>query len=199
FFVDNIYRYTLAGMEVSALLGRMPSAVGDQPTLASEMGDREGRITSTKKGSITSFQAIYVPADDYTDPGVATTFGHLDAVVALERALAEQALFPAIDPLSSLSRALEPRVVGQEHYDVARGVQRVLQRYKDLQDIIAILGIDELSDEDKLTVARARKMQTLRGFREILEGKHDALPEQAFYMMGNIDMVVEKGRELAEG
>ncbi|KAA0227697.1 F0F1 ATP synthase subunit beta, partial [bacterium] len=184
----------------------------------------EERITSTKKGSITSFQAIYVPADDYTDPGVATTFGHLDAVVALERSLAEQALFPAMDPLSSFSRALEPRVVGQEHYDVARGVQRVLQRYKDLQDIIAILGIDELSDEDKLTVARARKMQrfltqpmfvaeqftgtpgqyvpireTLRGFREILEGKHDALPEQAFYMMGNIDMVVEKGRELAEG
>ncbi|MCL4230222.1 MAG: F0F1 ATP synthase subunit beta [Dehalococcoidia bacterium] len=224
FFVDNIYRYTLAGMEVSALLGRMPSAVGYQPTLATEMGDLEERITSTKKGSITSFQAIYVPADDYTDPGVATTFGHLDAVVALERSLAEQALFPAMDPLSSFSRALEPRVVGQEHYDVARGVQRVLQRYKDLQDIIAILGIDELSDEDKLTVARARKMQrfltqpmfvaeqftgtpgqyvpireTLRGFREILEGKHDALPEQAFYMMGNIDMVVEKGRELAEG
>ncbi|MEO9255098.1 MAG: F0F1 ATP synthase subunit beta, partial [Tepidiformaceae bacterium] len=159
FFVDNIYRYTLAGMEVSALLGRMPSAVGYQPTLATEMGDLEERITSTKKGSITSFQAIYVPADDYTDPGVATTFGHLDAVVALERSLAEQALFPAMDPLASFSRALEPRIVGQEHYDIARSVQGVLQRYKDLQDIIAILGIDELSDDDKLTVARARKIQ----------------------------------------
>jgi F-type H+/Na+-transporting ATPase subunit beta len=223
FFVDNIYRYTLAGMEVSALLGRMPSAVGYQPTLASEMGDLEERITSTKKGSITSFQAIYVPADDYTDPGVATTFGHLDAVVALERSLAEQALFPAMDPLASFSRALEPRVVGQEHYDTARGVQGVLQRYKDLQDIIAILGIDELSDEDKLTVARARKIQrfltqpmfvaeqftgtpgayvaigdTIRGFNEILEGKHDGLPEQAFYMVGNIEQAVEKGRQLAE-
>ena len=224
FFVDNIYRYTLAGMEVSALLGRMPSAVGYQPTLATEMGDLEERITSTKKGSITSFQAIYVPADDYTDPGVATTFGHLDAVVALERALAEQALFPAMDPLASFSRALEPRVVGQDHYDVARGVQTVLQRYKDLQDIIAILGIDELSDEDKLTVARARKIQrfltqpftvaeqftgnpgqyvpireTIRGFREILDGQHDGLPEQAFYMVGNIDTAVEKGRQLAAG
>ncbi|QFG04275.1 MULTISPECIES: F0F1 ATP synthase subunit beta [Tepidiforma] len=223
FFVDNIYRYTLAGMEVSALLGRMPSAVGYQPTLATEMGELEERITSTKKGSITSFQAIYVPADDYTDPGVATTFGHLDAVVALERSLAEQALFPAMDPLASFSRALEPRVVGQEHYEVARGVQRVLQRYKDLQDIIAILGIDELSDEDKLTVARARKIQrfltqpffvaeqftgnpgqyvpvreTVRGFKEILEGKHDGLPEQAFYMVGNIDSAVEKGRRLAQ-
>ena len=224
FFVDNIYRYTLAGMEVSALLGRMPSAVGYQPTLATEMGDLEERITSTKKGSITSFQAIYVPADDYTDPGVATTFGHLDAVVALERALAEQALFPAMDPLTSFSRALEPRIVGQEHYDVARGVQGVLQRYKDLQDIIAILGIDELSDDDKLTVARARKIQrfltqpmfvaeqftgypgeyvsvreTIRGFKEILDGKHDGLPEQAFYMVGTIDEAVEKGRQLAEG
>ena len=223
FFVDNIYRYTLAGMEVSALLGRMPSAVGYQPTLATEMGELEERITSTKKGSITSFQANYVPADDYTDPGVATTFGHLDAVVALERSLAEQALFPAMDPLASFSRALEPRIVGQEHYEVARGVQRVLQRYKDLQDIIAILGIDELSDEDKLTVARARKIQrfltqpffvaeqftgnpgqyvpvreTVRGFREILEGKHDGLPEQAFYMVGNIDSAVEKGRRLAQ-
>ncbi len=223
FFVDNIYRYTLAGMEVSALLGRMPSAVGYQPTLATEMGDLEERITSTKKGSITSFQAIYVPADDYTDPGVATTFGHLDAVVALERALAEQALFPAMDPLTSFSRALEPRIVGAEHYEIARGVQSVLQRYKDLQDIIAILGIDELSDEDKLTVARARKIQrfltqpmfvaepftgtpgayvavreTVRGFKEILEGAHDGLPEQAFYMVGNIDSAVEKGRELAE-
>ncbi len=224
FFVDNIYRYTLAGMEVSALLGRMPSAVGYQPTLATEMGDLEERITSTKKGSITSFQAIYVPADDYTDPGVATTFGHLDAVVALERALAEQALFPAMDPLASFSRALEPRIVGQEHYDVARNVQGVLQRYKDLQDIIAILGIDELSDDDKLTVARARKIQrfltqpmfvaeqftgtpgayvaireTIRGFKEILDGQHDGLPEQAFYMVGNIDQAVEKGRQLAEG
>ncbi|MGE5596783.1 MAG: F0F1 ATP synthase subunit beta [Hyphomicrobiales bacterium] len=221
FFVDNIYRYTLAGMEVSALLGRMPSAVGYQPTLATEMGDLEERITSTKKGSITSFQAIYVPADDYTDPGVATTFGHLDAVVALERSLAEQALFPAMDPLASFSRALEPRIVGQEHYDVARGVQAVLQRYKDLQDIIAILGIEELSDEDRLTVARARKIQrfltqpffvaeqftgnpgqyvpvreTVRGFKEILEGQHDSLPEQAFYMVGNIDTAVEKGRTL---
>jgi F-type H+/Na+-transporting ATPase subunit beta len=224
FFVDNIYRYTLAGMEVSALLGRMPSAVGYQPTLATEMGDLEERITSTKKGSITSFQAIYVPADDYTDPGVATTFGHLDAVVALERALAEQALFPAMDPLASFSRALEPRIVGQEHYDVARGVQGVLQRYRDLQDIIAILGIDELSDDDKLTVARARKIQrfltqpftvaeqftgnagkyvsvreTVRGFKEILDGAHDGLPEQAFYMVGTIDEAVEKGRQLSEG
>ncbi|MCC7090164.1 MAG: F0F1 ATP synthase subunit beta [Chloroflexi bacterium] len=223
FFVDNIYRYTLAGMEVSALLGRMPSAVGYQPTLATEMGDLQERITSTKKGSITSFQAIYVPADDYTDPGVATTFGHLDAVVALERALAEQALFPAMDPLTSFSRALEPRVVGQEHYEIARGVQTVLQRYKDLQDIIAILGIDELSDDDKLTVARARKIQrfltqpmfvaeqftgtpgqyvpireTIRGFKEILDGQHDGLPEQAFYMVGNIESAVEKGRQLAE-
>jgi len=224
FFVDNIYRYTLAGMEVSALLGRMPSAVGYQPTLATEMGDLEERITSTKKGAITSFQAIYVPADDYTDPGVATTFGHLDAVVALERALAEQALFPAMDPLTSFSRALEPRVVGQEHYDTARGVQGVLQRYRDLQDIIAILGLDELSDDDKLTVARARKIQrfltqpmfvaeqftgtpgayvpvreTVRGFKEILEGQHDGLPEQAFYMVGTIEQAVEKGRQMAEG
>ncbi|MGK2965334.1 MAG: F0F1 ATP synthase subunit beta [Tepidiformaceae bacterium] len=224
FFVDNIYRYTLAGMEVSALLGRMPSAVGYQPTLATEMGDLEERITSTKKGSITSFQAIYVPADDYTDPGVATTFGHLDSVVALERSLAEQALFPAMDPLTSFSRALEPRIVGQEHYDVARGVQGVLQRYRDLQDIIAILGIDELSDEDKLTVARARKIQrfltqpffvaeqftgysgkyvstreTIRGFKEILDGLHDGLPEQAFYMVGTIDEAVEAGRKMAEG
>ena len=223
FFVDNIYRYILAGMEVSALLGRMPSAVGYQPTLATEMGDLEERITSTKKGSITSFQAIYVPADDYTDPGVATTFGHLDAVVALERALAEQALFPAMDPLSSFSRALEPRIVGQEHYDVARGVQGVLQRYRDLQDIIAILGIDELSDEDKLTVARARKIQrfltqpmfvaeqftgspgqyvpvreTIEGFKQILDGEHDGFSEQAFYMVGNIEMAVEKGRQLSE-
>ena len=223
FFVDNIYRYTLAGMEVSALLGRMPSAVGYQPTLSTEMGDLEERITSTKKGSITSFQAIYEPADDYTDPGVATTFGHLDAVVALERSLAEQALYPAMDPLTSFSRALEPRIVGEEHYEVARDVQGVLQRYKDLQDIIAILGIDELSDEDKLTVARARKLQrfltqpffvgetftgregryvsirdTVRGFKEILEGQHDGLPEQAFYMKGSIEEAVEEGQRLSE-
>ena len=223
FFVDNIYRYILAGMEVSALLGRMPSAVGYQPTLGTEMGELEERITTTKKGSITSFQAIYVPADDYTDPGVATTFAHLDSVVALERSLAEQSLYPAMDPLTSYSRALEPRIVGQEHYDVARGVQTVLQRYKDLQDIIAILGIDELSDEDKLTVARARKLQrfltqpffvgeaftgregkyvpireTIRGFSEILEGQHDDLPEQAFYMKGTIEDVVAEAKALSE-
>ena len=222
-FIDNIYRYTLAGMEVSALLGRMPSAVGYQPTLATEVGELEERITSTKKGSITSFQAIYVPADDYTDPGVATTFGHLDGVVALERSIAEQGLYPAVDPLTSTSRILDPAVVGEEHYSVARGVQRVLQRYKDLQDIIAILGIEELSDEDKLTVARARRIQrflsqpmfvtevftgrkgkyvpvaeTVRGFKEILEGKHDGLPEQAFYMVGTIDDAVEAAKKLRE-
>lgn len=220
-FIDNIYRYIMAGMEVSALLGRMPSAVGYQPTLATEMGDLEERITSTKRGSITSFQAIYVPADDYTDPGVATVFGHLDAVIALERSIAEQGLYPAVEPLASTSRILDPRVVGQEHYEVARGVQRVLQRYKELQDIIAILGIEELSEEDKLTVARARKIQrflsqpmfvaeaftgrlgryvpvkeTVRGFKEILDGQHDHLPEQAFYMVGTIDEVVERAREL---
>ncbi len=220
-FIDNIYRYTLAGMEVSALLGRMPSAVGYQPTLATEVGELEERITSTKKGSITSFQAIYVPADDYTDPGVATTFGHLDAVIALERSIAEQGLYPAVDPLTSTSRILDPAVVGEEHYSVARGVQRVLQRYKDLQDIIAILGIEELSDEDKLTVARARRIQrflsqpmfvtevftgrkgkyvpvaeTVRGFKEILEGKHDDLPEQAFYMVGTIEEAVEAAKSL---
>ena len=220
-FIDNIYRYILAGMEVSALLGRMPSAVGYQPTLATEMGELEERITSTKKGSITSFQAIYVPADDYTDPGIVTTFGHLDAVVALERSIAEQGLYPAVDPLASTSRILAPRIVGEEHYQVARGIQRVLQRYKDLQDIIAILGIEELSEEDKLTVARARKIQrflsqpmfvaetftgqpgkyvpvkeTVRGFKEILEGKHDALPEQAFLMVGAIDEAVEQAKKL---
>jgi len=220
-FIDNIYRYTLAGMEVSALLGRMPSAVGYQPTLATEVGELEERITSTKKGSITSFQAIYVPADDYTDPGVATTFGHLDAVIALERSIAEQGLYPAVDPLTSTSRILDPAVVGEEHYEVARSVQRVLQRYKDLQDIIAILGIEELSDEDKLTVARARRIQrflsqpmfvtevftgrkgkyvpvaeTVRGFKEILEGKHDELPEQAFYMVGSIEEAVEVANSL---
>ncbi len=220
-FIDNIYRYTLAGMEVSALLGRMPSAVGYQPTLATEMGDLQERIASTKKGSITSFQAIYVPADDYTDPGVVTTFGHLDAVVALERSIAEQGLYPAVDPLTSTSRILDPTIVGEEHYRVAREVQRVLQRYKDLQDIIAILGMEELSDEDKTTVARARRIQrflsqpmfvsevftgrpgryvktedTVRGFAEILEGKHDSLPEQAFYMAGTIEDVQEEARKL---
>ena len=220
-FIDNIYRYTLAGMEVSALLGRMPSAVGYQPTLATEVGDLEERITTTKKGSITSFQAIYVPADDYTDPGVATTFGHLDAVVALERSIAEQGLYPAVDPLTSTSRILDPIVVGEEHYSVARNVQRILQRYKDLQDIIAILGIEELSEEDKLTVARARRIQrflsqpmfvtevftgrpgryvaveeTVRGFKEILDGKYDDIPEQAFYMAGNIDEVVQRAKEM---
>ena len=223
-FIDNIYRYILAGMEVSALLGRMPSAVGYQPTLATEMGALEERITSSGEGSVTSFQAIYVPADDYTDPGIVTTFGHLDAVVALERSIAEQALFPAVDPLASSSRILEPSIVGQEHYDVARGVQQVLQRYRDLQDIIAILGIEELSDDDRLTVFRARKIQrflsqpmfvaevftgqegryvpikeTVRGFKEILEGKHDELPEQAFYMVGPIEEAVEKAERLAAG
>ena len=220
-FIDNIYRYTLAGMEVSALLGRMPSAVGYQPTLATEVGELEERITSTKHGSITSFQAIYVPADDYTDPGVATTFGHLDAVVALERSISEQGLYPAVDPLASTSRILDPRIVGEEHYGVARGIQQVLQRYRDLQDIIAILGIEELSEEDKLTVARARRIQrflsqpmfvtevftgrpgryvsvqeTVRGFKEILEGKYDHLPEQAFYMVGSIEEAVEAAKKL---
>ena len=220
-FIDNIYRYTLAGMEVSALLGRMPSAVGYQPTLATEMGELQERITSTKHGSITSFQAIYVPADDYTDPGVVTTFGHLDAVIALERSIAEQGLYPAVDPLTSNSRILDPLVVGEEHYRVAREVQRVLQRYKDLQDVIAILGIEELSEEDKLTVFRARRIQrflsqpmfvsevftgrpgryvpvaeTVRGFKEILEGKHDALPEQAFFMVGTIDDAIAQAKEM---
>lgn len=219
-FIDNIFRFTLAGAEVSALLGRMPSAVGYQPTLATEMGELEERITSTKKGAITSVQAIYVPADDYTDPAIATTFGHLDANVSLDRSIVELGLFPAVDPLASSSRILDPTVVGQEHYDVARGVQRVLQRYKDLQDIIAILGVEELSDEDKLTVARARKIQrflsqpmfvaevftgipgafvplreTVRGFREILDGLHDDIPEQHFYMAGTIDDVVERAKK----
>ena len=221
-FIDNIYRYILAGMEVSALLGRMPSAVGYQPTLGTEMGALEERITSTNKGSITSFQAVYVPADDYTDPGIVTTFGHLDAVVSLERSLSAQGLYPAVDPLASFSRMLEPRIVGDEHYGVARGVQQVLQRYRDLQDIIAILGIEELSEEDKVTVSRARRVQrfltqpfyvaetftgmggkyvpvreTIRGFTEILEGKHDEIPEQAFYMTGTIDEVLEKAQEMA--
>ncbi len=222
-FIDNIYRYILAGMEVSALLGRMPSAVGYQPTLATEMGALEERITSSSSGSITSFQAIYVPADDYTDPGIVTTFGHLDAVVALERSIAEQGLCPAVDPLTSSSRILEASIVGQEHYDTARGVQEVLQRYRELQDIIAILGIEELSEDDRQTVARARKIQrylsqpmfvaepftgqegryvpvrdTVRGFKEILEGKHDALPEQAFFMVGPIEEAVEKAEEMAK-
>jgi len=221
-FVDNIYRYTLAGMEVSALLGRMPSAVGYQPTLATEVGELEERITSTKKGAITSFQAIYVPADDYTDPGVATTFGHLDATVTLDRGLVEQGLFPAINPLTSNSRILDPAVVGQEHYDTAQGVLLTLQRYKDLQDIIAILGIEELSDEDRQTVGRARRIQrflsqpmfvaeqftgtageyvsvadTVRGFKAILDGEHDELPEQAFYMVGGIEGAVAKAGEMA--
>ncbi len=221
FFIDNIFRFSQAGSEVSALLGRIPSAVGYQPTLASEMAALQERITSTKKGSITSIQAIYVPADDYTDPAPATTFTHIDSTIALERKLAEQALFPAVDPLTSTSKILERAVVGDEHYDTAREVQRVLQRYKELQDIIAILGIDELSEEDKLIVARARKIQrfltqpffvaeqftsvpgayvpvkeTIRGFREILEGKHDSLPEQAFYMVGSIDEAVEKAKKI---
>jgi len=220
-FIDNVYRYILANMEVSALLGRMPSAVGYQPTLATDMGELEERITSTKRGSITSFQAIYVPADDYTDPGIVTTFAHLDAVIALERSIAEQGLYPAVDPLASFSRILDPRIVGEEHYRVAREVQRVLQRYKDLQDIIAILGMEELSEEDKITVMRARKIQrflsqpmfvaeaftgrpgryvpvreTVRGFREILEGKWDHLPEQAFYMVGTIEEAAEQGERM---
>ncbi len=215
-FIDNIFRFTQAGSEVSALLGRMPSAVGYQPNLAEEMGELQERITSTKRGSVTSMQAVFVPADDYTDPAPATTFAHLDSTLVLERAIFEQGIYPAIDPLQSTSRILDPNVVGREHYDVARGVQRVLQRYKDLQDIIAILGIDELSDDDKLTVARARKLQrffsqpftvatvftglegryvslkeTVRGFKEILEGKYDHIGETHFYMKGTIDEVVE--------
>ncbi|MBA7681721.1 ATP synthase subunit beta [subsurface metagenome] len=222
-FIDNIYRYVLANMELSALLGRMPSAVGYQPTLGTDVGELEERITTTKKGSITSFQAIYVPADDYTDPGIVATYGHLDAVVALERSIAELGIYPAVDPLTSTSRILDPAIVGEEHYEVARGVQRTLQRYKELQDIIAILGMEELSDEDKLTVNRARRIQrfcsqpfhvaeqftgipgkyvpvkeTVRGFREILEGKHDELPEAAFYMVGTIDEAVEKAKQMSE-
>jgi len=221
-FIDNIFRFTQAGSEVSALLGRIPSAVGYQPTLATDMGELQERITSTKKGSITSVQAIYVPADDLTDPAPATAFTHLDATTVLNRALTEIGIYPAVDPLDSTSRILDPQVVGDEHYDVARGVQQTLQSYKDLQDIIAILGMDELSEEDKLTVARARKIQrflsqpfhvaeqftgtpgvyvrledTIRGFREILDGKHDALPEQAFYMVGGIDSALEKAKSLA--
>lgn len=220
-FIDNIFRFSQAGSEVSALLGRIPSAVGYQPNLATEMASLQERITSTKKGSITSIQAVYVPADDYTDPAPATTFAHLDSTISLERRLAEQALFPAVDPLVSASKILQPDIVGEEHYQVARGVQEVLQRYKELQDIIAILGIDELSDEDKQVVARARRIQkflsqpffvaeqftsikgkyvpiseTVRGFKEILEGKYDDLPEQAFYMVGGIDEVIEKAKTL---
>ena len=220
-FIDNIFRFTQAGSEVSALLGRMPSAVGYQPTLLTEMGDLQERITSTRKGSITSVQAIYVPADDYTDPAPATTFAHLDATTNLSRAIVEIGIYPAVDPLASTSRILDPRVIGQDHYNVARQVKQVLQRYKDLQDIIAILGIDELSEDDKLTVARARKLQkflsqpffvaeqftglkgryvpiadTIRGFKEIVEGKHDAVPEQAFHMMGTIEDVLERAQAL---
>jgi F-type H+-transporting ATPase subunit beta len=220
-FIDNIFRFSQAGSEVSALLGRIPSAVGYQPNLATEMAALQERITSTKKGSITSFQAVFVPADDYTDPAPATTFSHLDSTISLDRALVEQGLYPAVDPLVSSSKILTAATLGQEHFDAARGVQKVLQRYKDLQDIIAILGIDELSDEDKKTVARARKIQrfltqpffvaeqftsiagqyvpikeTIRGFQEILDGKHDNLPEQAFYMVGTIDQAVEKAKTL---
>ncbi len=222
FFVDNIYRYTLAGMEVSALLGRMPSAVGYQPTLASELGELEERITSTDKGSITSIQAIYVPADDYTDPGVATTFSHLDATTNLSRQIAELGIYPAVDPLASTSRIMDPRVLGDEHYQIARRVKEVLQRYKELQDIIAILGMDELGEEDKITVARARKMQrffsqpfhvaeqftgskgvyvelkdTIEGFRRIADGALDHVPEQAFYMAGGIEDVERRAAEMA--
>ena len=221
-FIDNIFRFTQAGSEVSALLGRMPSAVGYQPTLATEMGQLQERITSTNKGSVTSIQAIYVPADDYTDPAPATTFAHLDATTNLDRKLSEQGIYPAVDPLASTSRALDPAIVGEEHYQVAREVQRTLQKYKELQDIIAILGMDELSDEDKLTVARARRIQfflsqnfhvaeaftgqpgsyvpvkeTVKGFKEILEGKYDHLPEDAFRLVGRIEEVVEKAKQMA--
>jgi F-type H+-transporting ATPase subunit beta len=221
-FVDNIFRFTQAGSEVSALLGRIPSAVGYQPNLATEMGELQERITSTNKGSITSIQAIYVPADDYTDPAPATTFAHLDATTNLSRQIAELGIYPAVDPLASTSRVLDPQIVGEEHYKVARQVQSILQRYKDLQDIIAILGMDELSEEDKLVVARARKIQrflsqpffvaeqftglkgkfvkiedTIRAFREIAEGKHDHLPEQAFYLVGTIEDAIEKAKSIS--
>ena len=220
-FIDNIFRFTQAGSEVSALLGRMPSAVGYQPTLASEMGVMQERITSTNKGSITSVQAIYVPADDYTDPAPATTFAHLDATTNLSRAIVEKGIYPAVDPLASTSNILDPNIIGDEHYNVARDVKQVLQRYKDLQDIIAILGVDELSEEDKLAVARARRIErflsqpffvaeqftglegkyvsiadTIRGFKEIVEGKHDALPEQAFYLVGSIEEAIEKADKM---
>ncbi|MGD9713505.1 MAG: F0F1 ATP synthase subunit beta, partial [Thermomicrobiales bacterium] len=220
-FIDNIFRFVQAGSEVSALLGRMPSAVGYQPTLATEMGQLQERITSTKRGSVTSVQAVYVPADDYTDPAPATTFAHLDATISLERAISERGIYPAVDPLASTSRILDPRVVGDEHYAVAREVQRVLQRYRDLQDIIAILGVEELSEDDKQLVGRARRMErffsqpfftaaqftgragqyvsrqdTVRGFQEILDGKHDDLPEQAFMYAGGIEMVVEEAANI---
>ena len=220
-FIDNIFRFTQAGSEVSALLGRMPSAVGYQPNLASEMGALQERITSTNKGSITSVQAIYVPADDYTDPAPATTFAHLDATTNLSRAISELGIYPAVDPLASTSRILDPNVIGAEHYGVAQSVKQILQRYKDLQDIIAILGIDELSEEDRTTVARARKVQrflsqpfhvaeqftgfkgkyvkladTIRSFQEIVDGKHDEIPEQAFYMQGTIDDVLERAEQM---
>jgi F-type H+-transporting ATPase subunit beta len=220
-FVDNVFRFTQAGSEVSALLGRMPSAVGYQPTLLTEMGQMQERITSTRNGSITSVQAIYVPADDYTDPAPATTFAHLDATTNLSRDIASLGIYPAVDPLASTSRILDPRIIGEDHYSVARRVKQVLQRYKDLQDIIAILGLDELSEEDRLTVARARKLQrflsqpfhvaeqftgfagkyvpiaeTIQGFKEIVDGQHDDVPEQAFYMVGNIDEALEKARTL---
>ncbi len=222
-FIDNIFRFTMSGSEVSALLGRMPSAVGYQPTLATEMGELQERITSTRHGSITSMQAVYVPADDYSDPAPVATFTHLDATIALERSIAEKGIYPAVDPLASNSRILDPKIVGDEHYATAREVQSVLQRYKDLQDIIAILGIDELSEDDKLVVARARKIErffsqpfyvatqftgidgryvplreTVRGFREILDGKHDNLPEQAFMMVGTIEDAIEKAEKLAK-
>jgi F-type H+-transporting ATPase subunit beta len=220
-FIDNIYRFVMAGMEVSALMGRMPSAVGYQPTLGTDMGELQERIVSTRRGSITSMQAVYVPADDYTDPAPVTTFAHLDATIALERSIVEMGIYPAVDPLASTSRILDPRIVGEEHYNTAREVQRVLQRYKDLSDIIAILGVEELSEEDKLTVARARKIQkflsqpmfvaevftgrpgkyvpikeTVRSFREVLDGKHDDIPEQAFYMQGGIDDVLETAAKM---
>ncbi|MBE7445142.1 MAG: F0F1 ATP synthase subunit beta [Planctomycetia bacterium] len=220
-FIDNIFRFVQAGSEVSALLGRMPSAVGYQPTLATEMGDLQERITTTKKGSITSLQAVYVPADDFTDPAPVTTFPHLDATIALSRQIAELGIYPAVDPLRSTSRILDPRIVGQEHYEVAREVQRILQRYKELQDFIAILGMEELSEEDKVLVGRARRLQrflsqpffvaeqftgtkgkyvplkeTIRAFKEVVEGKHDSLPEQAFYMVGGIEEVVEKAKQM---
>lgn len=220
-FIDNIFRFTMSGSEVSALLGRMPSAVGYQPTLATEMGELQERITSTRNGSITSMQAVYVPADDYSDPAPVATFTHLDATIALDRAIVEKAIFPAVDPLTSTSRILDPNIVGNDHYNTAREVQRVLQRYKELQDIIAILGFDELNEDDKLTVSRARKIErffsqpmfvaeqftgrtgryvplreTVRGFREILDGKYDDLPEQAFYMIGSIEEAVERAKEL---
>ena len=222
-FIDNIFRFSMAGSEVSALLGRLPSAVGYQPTLATEMGELQERITSTKQGSITSMQAVYVPADDYSDPAPVVTFAHLDATIALERAIAAKGIYPAVDPLASTSRILDPQIVGEDHYRTAREVQQVLQRYKDLQDIIAILGVEELSEDDKLIVSRARKIErffsqpmfvaeqftgipgryvplkeTIRGFREILDGKHDNLPEQAFYMVGTIDEAVEKAEKMAQ-